>query len=123
MDPETFPALRLGVVHLIEMLDKVLRAHSKVVDEDATMRRFHASVAKSLREVAELPKVRPLLGRVREASPEEIMAAAIQLNQIAQQQRGRDIVASLSKAAADAGKVDVADVLNMRAQEMEHRRN
>jgi len=115
--------MREGIIEFVDMLDKLLRLAPNAMLPDETARAFVDAVVEAVAELAAIPAIRRLMGRVREASPDEIKAAAQALIDVSGQDKGFEVVEKMSTAAADANRTKLASTLSEMQKMMGASRN
>ena len=121
MDGE-YAAMRAGIIEFVELLDKLLRLAPNAMLPDETTRIWLEVVVEAASDILAEPAIHKLVGRVREASPAEIRAAAQALIDISGQD-GLDTVQKMSAEAAKADQTWLATALSEIQDTTESRRN
>ena len=108
--------LRQSCIELVESVDKAVRAADQSDPAKASV--FEAAVEKAMRELAEVPAIHRLRGRVREAGPSEIMAAMSVMTKLAGDKKGLGLIDGLVETAIQSKKPEVAAQLRHLQGEM-----
>lgn len=116
MTAAPFESIRQSCIELVESIDRACRAADRSDESVASV--FDVAVARTMRELAAVPAIHRLRGRVREATPGEIVAAMHVMAQIAADKKGVGLTESLIDSATKADKPEVAAKLRKLQAEM-----
>ena len=98
--------LRQSCIELVDSIDKAVRTAEQADPAKATV--FDKAVAQTMRELADVPAIHKLRGRVREAGQMEIMAAMSVMANMATEKKGIHLVDALIESAIKSDKPEVA---------------
>ena len=100
-------AMRQSCIRFVEAVDKACRlADAKSGEDRGTL--FDSAVERTMSELAAVPAIHRLRGRVREAGPSEVIAAMTALSVLAADKKGVSLVDSLIGSARSSDKPEVA---------------
>lgn len=116
---DDFSTLRKGIIEFVEQMDKLQRLSPQIAAQKAGTDTFFAALLEATRSICERVPIRRLLGRVREASRAEILAAAAVLIEIADGE-GADMLEGMEGAD---GNTQLAGVMAEARRRMEGSRN
>ena len=115
---DPYPETRQGIIEFVEMIDKLQRLSPRAAPQTPVMREFVEVLLQAVQQISERLAIRRLFGRVREASREEIYAAAAALIEIAESAEGDGLLESLQQPASEAGQPSIVEMLKRSRQQM-----
>lgn len=111
-----FESIRQSCIELVETVDRACRVADQSDESKSTV--FDVAVARTMRELAAVPAIHRLRGRVREASPGEVVSAMSFMAQMAADKKGVGLIDALVESATAADKPKVAAKLRHLQAEM-----
>ena len=99
--------MRQSYIQFVESVVKACRlADAKSGEDRCTL--FESAVERTMSELAAVPAIHRLRGRVREAGPSEVIAAMTALSVLAADKKGVSLIDSLISSARSSDKPEVA---------------